>query len=73
MDLLLKREQSKNIFGRVIFRLWVRSEMGEDEVMIARRSNGLWGLVLLLQFLPDCFWELTLETLNQLFSLSRQA
>ena len=39
MDLLLKREQSKNIFGRVIFRLWVRSEMGEDERALIERYD----------------------------------
>lgn len=37
MDLLLKREQSKNLFGRVIFRLWVMSEMGEDEQALIDR------------------------------------
>ncbi len=39
MDLLLKREQNRNWRGRVVFRLWAKAEMAEDERALIDRYN----------------------------------
>jgi len=39
MDLLLKREQNRNWRGRVVFRLWVKTEMAEDERALIDRYH----------------------------------
>lgn len=41
MDILLKREQSRNWRGRVVFRLWAKAEMSDDErALIDRYDMG---------------------------------
>ena len=41
MDLLLKREQNRNWRGRVVFRLWAKAEMSDDErALIDRYDMG---------------------------------
>jgi hypothetical protein len=37
MELLFKREQTTGIFGRVVFRLWGKLELSEDEQALIRR------------------------------------
>lgn len=39
MDLLLKREQNRNWRGRVVFRLWAKVEMSEDEHALIDRYD----------------------------------
>ena len=39
MDLLLKREQNRNWRGRVVFRLWAKAEMAEDERALIDRYD----------------------------------
>lgn len=39
MDLLLKREQDRNWRGRVVFRLWVKTEMDENERSLIDRYS----------------------------------
>lgn len=39
MDLLLKRQQSRNWRGRVVFRLWAKAEMAEDERALIDRYH----------------------------------
>ncbi|MDG2001778.1 MAG: hypothetical protein P8J20_00445 [Novosphingobium sp.] len=39
MDLLLKREQTRNLTGRIVFRLWAKTEMGEDERALIDRYD----------------------------------
>lgn len=39
MDLLYKREQGRNWRGQVIFRLWVKTEMAEDERALLNRYS----------------------------------
>lgn len=39
MDLLFKREQNKKWRGRVVFRLWVKAEMSDDERSLIERYD----------------------------------
>lgn len=39
MDLLLKREQNRNWRGRVVFRLWAKSELPDEERALLDRYN----------------------------------
>ena len=39
MDLLFKREQSRTIFGRVVFKLWAKTELSEDEQELLDRYS----------------------------------
>lgn len=39
MDLLLKREQTRNFLNRIVFRLWAKTEMDEDERALIDRYD----------------------------------
>ena len=39
MELLLKREQTRNFLNRIVFRLWAKTEMDEDERALIDRYD----------------------------------